>query len=110
MVFGMGSKLLSHKVSQHEQNVALAKAKANTIRDLVSKALQHSAISNQEFSRILAEADKFEKLKYEIRQKTKKKSRYVTDKKGGSSGDFKGVNRSRTLKLSFEISLRKERC
>ena len=70
--FAMASKLLSHKVSKHENTVALAKAKANTIHDLVSKALQYNKISDQEFSLILAEVDKFEKLKYEIRQKTQK--------------------------------------
>ena len=78
VVFGMGS-MLSHKVSKHEQTVALAKAKANTIRDLVSNALQDNAISNQEFSLILAEADKFEKLKYEIRQKTRKEVQKKVD-------------------------------
>ena len=112
--FGMASKLLSHKVSKHEQTVALSKSKANNIHDLVSKALQDNKISDQEFSLILAEVDKFEKLKLEIRQKsqkeTEKKSRHVSDTNGGSCGNFKGFNHSRTLKVSFEFSLRKERC
>ena len=38
--FGAASKRLSHKVSKHEQTVSLAKAKVNTINDLVSKALK----------------------------------------------------------------------
>ena len=70
--FGMASKLLSHKVSKHEKTVALARAKANTIHGLVSKALQDNVISSQEFSLILAEVNKFEKLKHEIRQKYRK--------------------------------------
>ena len=70
--FGAASKRLSHKVSKHEQTVSLAKAKVNTIHDLVSKALKDNAISDQEFSLILSEVDKFEKLKLEIRQKTHK--------------------------------------
>ena len=70
--FGAASKRLSHKVSKHEQTVSLAKAKVNTIHDLVSKALKDNAISDQEFSLILSEVDKFEKLKLEIRQKGRK--------------------------------------
>ena len=70
--FGYASKRLSYKVSKHEQTVSLAKAKVNTINDLVSKALKDNKISDQEFSRILSEVDKFEKLKQEIRQKTRK--------------------------------------
>ena len=38
--FGAASKRLSHKVSKHEKTVSLAKAKVNTIHDLVSKALK----------------------------------------------------------------------
>ena len=67
--FGAASKRLSNKVSKHEQTVSLAKAKVNTINDLVSKALKDNAISEQEFSIILAELEKFEKLKLEVRQK-----------------------------------------
>ena len=55
-----------------KQTVSLAKAKVNTIHDLVSKALKDNTISDQEFSLILSEVDKFEKLKMEIRQKTRK--------------------------------------
>ena len=72
VVCGMASKILSHKVSKHEQTVALAKAKANTIRDLVSKALQDNMISDQEYSLVLAEVDKFEQLKLEIHQRSRK--------------------------------------
>lgn len=71
---GLASKRLSHKVSKHEQTVSLTKAKVNTIRDLVSKALQDNVISDKEFSLILAEVDKFEKLKLEIRQKSQKET------------------------------------
>ena len=70
--FGYASKRLSHKVSKHEQTVSLAKAKVNTIHDLVSKSLKDNTISDQEFSLILSEVDKFEKLKQEIRQKNRK--------------------------------------
>ena len=70
--FGYASKRLSGKVSKHEQTVAIAKSKLNTINDLVSKALKDNVISDQEFSIILAELEKFQKLKLEIRQKFRK--------------------------------------
>ena len=75
----MASKLLSHKVSKHEQTAALAKSKANTIHDLVSKALQDNKISDKEFSLILAEVDKFEKLKHEISQTSQKETEKKVD-------------------------------
>ena len=74
IVFGFASKNLSGKVSKHEQTVAIAKSKLNTINDLVSKALKDNEISDQEFSIILAELEKFQKLKQEIRQKFRKDS------------------------------------
>jgi len=49
----------------------MAKAKVNTIRGLVSKALKDK-ISDEEFSLILNEVDKFEELKFQIRQKSRK--------------------------------------
>ena len=67
--FGAVSKRLSNKVSKHEQTASIAKSKLNTINDLVSKALKDNAISDQEFSIILAELEKFQKLKLEVRQK-----------------------------------------
>ena len=63
------SKRLSYKVSKHEQTVSLAKAKVNTIRDLVSKAMNDNEISDQEFSLVLGEVQKFENLKQSIRRK-----------------------------------------
>ena len=63
------AKRLSSKVSKHEQTAAIAKSKLNTINDLVSKALKDNVISDQEFSIILAELEKFQKLKLEVRQK-----------------------------------------
>ena len=74
IVFGFASKNLSGKVSKHEQTVAIAKSKLNTINDLVSKALRDNEISDKEFSIILAELEKFQKLKQEIRQKFRKDS------------------------------------
>ncbi len=78
-VFGLASvscaavsKRLSQKVSKHDQTAAMARSKVNSIRDLVSKALQDSVISDEEFSLILNEVEKFEALKLQIRQKSGK--------------------------------------
>ena len=70
--FGYASKRLSNKVSKHEQTAAIARSKLNTINDLVSKALKDNVISDQEFSIILAELEKFQKMKQEVRQKFRK--------------------------------------
>ena len=111
--FSMASKLLSHKVSKHEKTIALAKAKANTIHDLVSKALQDNAISNQRIFTNFSRGWQVWKTKvWNTSKDTErgwKKGRYGQDKNGCSSGNFKGANRFRKLKLSFEISLIKER-
>ncbi|EDO26250.1 predicted protein [Nematostella vectensis] len=66
------SKRLSRKVSKHDQTAAVARAKVNSIHDLVSKALKDNKISDEEFSLILKEVDKFEALKLQIRQKSRK--------------------------------------
>ena len=71
--FTIGSKEISRNVSKHEQTVSLAKAKLNTISDIVSKALKDNEISDEEFSLVLSEVEKFETLKQSIRQKHQKK-------------------------------------
>ena len=68
------SKSLSKKAVKHQNTVTLAKAKINTIEDLVSKALRDNKISDEEFSMIIEELKKFEKLKAEIRLKAQKNS------------------------------------
>ncbi|XP_031554479.1 uncharacterized protein LOC116291451 [Actinia tenebrosa] len=56
-------KQLSGKISKHDTHIALARAKANTIADLVSKALRDRRIDDTEFSLILAEEKKYGELK-----------------------------------------------
>ena len=70
--FAFASKEISSNVTKHEQTVSLAKAKLNTISDVVSKALKDNKISDQEFSLVLSEVDKFETLKQSIRRKHRK--------------------------------------
>ena len=72
--FGYGSKSLSKKVSKHEKTSSIAKSKLSTINDLVSKAFKDGKISDEEFSIILSESEKFEKLKQEVRQKFRKEN------------------------------------
>ena len=66
------SKSLAKKAVKHQSTVTLAKSKINTIEDLVSKALRDNKISDDEFSMIIEELKKFEKLKAEIRLKAQK--------------------------------------
>ena len=47
----------------------IARSKINSIKDLISKALRDEKISDEEFSLIIKEVDKFEDLKIQIRQK-----------------------------------------
>ena len=68
------SKRLAKKAVKHQSTVMLAKAKINTIEDLVSKALRDNKISVEEFSMIIEELKKFENLKAEIRLKAQKNS------------------------------------
>ena len=63
------TKTLSKKISKHDTTIALSHAKTNTIADLVSKALRDQRIDDVEFGLILAEENKYEKLKSEIRNK-----------------------------------------
>ena len=65
------TKRLTKKISKHESTVTLAKAKINTVSDLVSKALRDNRIDEQEFALIMAESAKYEQLKNEIRRKSR---------------------------------------
>ena len=76
---GLSTKRLSSKVSKHEQTAALARAKTNTITDLVSKAMVDNEISDKEFSLIIAEMGKFNDLKQEIRMRFKKEEEKKLD-------------------------------
>ena len=69
------TKRLTKKISKHESTVTLAKAKINTVSDLVSKALRDNRIDEQEFALIMAESTKYEQLKNEIRRKSRVKKK-----------------------------------
>ena len=68
-------------MSKHDQTVALAKAKTNTVSGLVSKALTDNEVSDNEFALIIAEKEKFNSLKRGIRQKYRKEEEKKLDVK-----------------------------
>jgi len=71
MVGNQTNKKLSIKAEKHEKSKTLADAKLNTISDHISKALTDDQISDEEYSLILSELDKFNLMKEEIKSKTR---------------------------------------
>ena len=69
MVGGQTNKKLTMKAEKHEKIKTLADAKLNTISDHISKALVDDRISDEEYSLILSELDKFNQMREEIRSK-----------------------------------------
>ena len=65
------NKKLIQKAEKHEKIKTLADAKLNTISDHISKALKDDKVSDEEYSLILSEVDKFNNMKEEIRSKIK---------------------------------------
>ena len=66
-------KILLAKTRKHYQIKVLAESKLNTIVDHVSKGLQDNMISDEEFTLIISEVEKYYQLRDEIRSKTKSK-------------------------------------
>ena len=72
---GITKKLLKttrNKKKKHDKILLLAKSKFNNIESLVSKALIDVEISHEEFITVLKEKDKYEKMKENIRNISKK--------------------------------------
>ena len=67
-------KKLISKAEKHEKIKVLAESKLNTIHDHVSKALLDDHISNEEFSLIVSEIEKYKSMKEEIRNKSSMKN------------------------------------
>jgi hypothetical protein len=63
-------KVLAAKTTKHIHIRMLAEYKLNTIKDHISKALNDGFISDEEFTLILSELDKFYKTHDEVRSKT----------------------------------------
>ena len=62
-------KVLANKTKKHIQIQMLAESKLNTVNDHISKALKYGFISDDEFTLILSELDKFYTMRDEIRNK-----------------------------------------
>ena len=65
------NRKLELKAEKHMQIRTLAEAKLNTISDHISKALQDDKISDEEYSLILSEVEKFNEMKEQIQSKIK---------------------------------------
>jgi hypothetical protein len=71
MIGSQVNKKLIMKAEKHEKIKTLTEAKLNTISDHISKALKDDMISDEEYSLILDELEKFYSMKEEIRSKIK---------------------------------------
>ena len=65
-------KILNSKVKRHDKIKTLAEAKLDTISGLVSKAVEDTKISDQEYQFLLLEVKNYRKLKNAIQTKSKK--------------------------------------
>jgi hypothetical protein len=63
------SRRLQSKAKKHDEIKILAECKLNSMKDLISKALQDGQISEQEFKLILDDVAKYYKMKQNIRLK-----------------------------------------
>ena len=85
LLLGLGSaaihktqKIFDSKAKKHDKIKTLAESKLDTISGIVSKAVEDSHISNQEYQLILKEVEHYRKMKEEIRTKSKKTTDAIT--------------------------------
>ena len=78
-------KVFDSKAKKHDKIKILAESKLNTISGIVSKSIEDSHISHQEYQLILKEVEHYRKTKEEIRTKSKKTTDVIraTDVKQG---------------------------
>ena len=76
VISGTFAKLVSVKVSKHEQTLAICRAKLNTIKDVISKALEDGTISHEEFLLVKNEIEKYNRMKRSVRRKFVKERDY----------------------------------
>ena len=90
-------KVLSPKAKKHIRIKMLADAKLNTISDHISKALKDNTISDEEYTLILSELEKFIQMKDEIRTKNKSKIDDETKQSLIKQGKDQAVEQFRNL-------------
>ena len=85
LLLGIGSavihgtrKIFDSKAKKHDKIKTLAESKLDTISGIVSKAIEDSHISHQEYQLILNEIKHYRTMKEEIRTKTKKTTDAIT--------------------------------
>ena len=85
LLLGIGSavihgtrKIFDSKAKKHDKIKTLAESKLDTISGIVSKAIEDSHISHQEYQLILKEIKHYRTMKEEIRTKTKKTTDAIT--------------------------------
>ena len=85
LLLGIGSavihktqKIFDSKAKKHDKIKTLAESKLDTISGLVSKAIEDSHISHQEYQLILKEIEHYRTMKEEIRTKSKKTTDAIT--------------------------------
>ena len=71
VVTNKSQKIMMSKIKKHDKIKTLAEAKLDTISGLVSKAVEDTEISDQEYQFILKEVENYRKLKEQIRTKSK---------------------------------------
>ena len=79
LVFTIGAgksllKLTKKRKKKHNKIIVLAKNKLNMIDTLLSRALNHSEISHEEFTNIINEANIYENIKENIKELTIERS------------------------------------
>ena len=79
LLLGLGSgvlhktqKIFDSKAKKHDKIKTIAESKLDTISGIVSKAIEDSRISHEEYQLVLKEIEHYRKMKEEIRTKTKK--------------------------------------
>ena len=97
---GLIAKKISPKLNKHLQTVSVCNAKLNTIKDLISKALQDNEIIPEEFRLILLEVEKYKQLKKLI-SSFKKPSKYEKPEKTSSFRNNEVFKSRRNVKLDF---------
>ena len=85
LLLGLGSaaihktqKIFDSKAKKHDKIKTLAESKLDTISGIVSKAVEDSHISHQEYQLILREVEHYRTMKEEIRTKSKKTTDAIT--------------------------------
>ena len=85
LLLGLGStvihktqRIFESKVKKHDKIKTLSESKLDSISGIVSKAVEDSHISHQEYLLILKEIENYRKMKDEIRTKTKKATKAIS--------------------------------